>query len=96
MVIGNHIAPKMAPSPPAPHDIGWAVKQMWDSQRVRRRGWHGRGMWLEIQVPDLGSKMNAPYVYICIPTPEVPTPYTLVPWLCSQTDLLSLDWELAE
>lgn len=23
-----------------PHDIGWAVKQMHDGQKVRRAGWH--------------------------------------------------------
>jgi hypothetical protein len=29
-------------------DIGWAVKQMWNGQRVRRRGWNGPDMWIAI------------------------------------------------
>jgi len=73
--------------------IGDAIVMMEANQKVRRAGWHGKGMWLELQVPDLGSKMNLPYVYINIPKPD--GTYSLVPWLCSQTDLLAHDWELA-
>jgi hypothetical protein len=28
------------------HDIGWAVKQMWEGDKVRRRGWNGNGMFI--------------------------------------------------
>jgi hypothetical protein len=28
------------------HGIGWAVKQMWDGEKVRRRGWNGKGMFI--------------------------------------------------
>lgn len=70
--------------------IGWAIKQMHDGRRVRRRGWNGKGMWLALQVPDELSKMTRPYVYICDAAGQ------LVPWLCSQSDLLAVDWELAE
>lgn len=69
------------------HDIGWAVKQMVDGTRVARAGWNGKGMWLALQVPDANSKMGLPYVYMR--TAHGP----LVPWLCSQTDLLAEDWE---
>lgn len=69
--------------------IGWAVKQMQDGRRVRRAGWNGKGMWLGLQVPDAHSKMGLPYVYMSVVTGQ------LVPWLCSQTDLLANDWELA-
>lgn len=70
--------------------IGWAVKQLWNGGQVRRRGWNGRGMHLALQTPDQFSKMTAPYVYMKTRDGQ------LVPWLCSQTDLLSSDWELAE
>lgn len=70
--------------------IGWAVKQMQDGQRVARAGWNGKGMWLALQVPDAHSKMGLPYVYMSTVTGQ------LVPWLCSQTDLLAADWELAK
>ncbi len=75
---------------PKYHDIGWAVKQLADSQRVRRRGWNGKGMWLGLQIPDAHSKMTLPYVYMSTADGK------LVPWLCSQTDLLAIDWEIAE
>lgn len=72
-----------------PNTIGWAVKQLLDKQRVCRAGWNGKGMYLELQVPDTNSKMTLPYVYMCT------AQGALVPWLCSQTDLLATDWELA-
>jgi len=70
-------------------DIGWAVKQMWGDSKVRRSGWNGKGMWLALQRPDSRSKMTLPYIYMFTAQGE------LVPWLCSQTDLLATDWELA-
>lgn len=70
--------------------IGWAVKQLQNGDRVARSGWNGKGMWLELQRPDENSKMTLPYVYMSTAQGD------LVPWLCSQTDLLATDWELAE
>jgi hypothetical protein len=69
--------------------IGEAVKAMWDGKHVCRSGWNGKGMWLELQVPDDHSKMTLPYVFMRTVQGD------LVPWLCSQTDLLAKDWELA-
>ena len=68
--------------------IGWAIKQMYDGQRVTRRGWNGRGMWLALQVPDDHSKMTLPYIYMRTVTGD------LVPWLASQTDILATDWDI--
>jgi len=68
--------------------IGWAVKQMHDGHKVCRAGWNGKNMYLELQVPDAHSKMTLPYVYMRTVQGD------LVPWLCSQTDLLAIDWEL--
>jgi len=69
-------------------DIGSAVAAMRAGQRVLRSGWNGKGMWLRLQVPDAHSKMTLPYVYIHTVQGD------LVPWLCSQTDLLAADWEV--
>lgn len=71
-----------------PHDIGWAVKQLWGGYKVQRMGWNGKNMYLALQIPDEQSKMSLPYVYMCTAEGH------LVPWLCSQTDLLALDWEI--
>lgn len=68
--------------------IGQAVKEMRNGNKIQRTGWNGKGMYLMLQVPDEHSKMTLPYVYM----------YTadgnLVPWLCSQTDLLAVDWQV--
>jgi hypothetical protein len=54
--------------------------------RVQRTGWNGKGMWLALQRPDEHSKMSLPYIYMKTADGK------LVPWLASQTDLLSDDW----
>lgn len=69
--------------------IGWAVKELQNGSKVCRSGWNGKGMYLELQVPDANSKMTLPYVYMRTAQGD------LVPWLCSQTDLLAIDWEIA-
>lgn len=68
--------------------IGQAVKEMRLGQRITRSGWNGKNMYLELQVPDEHSKMTLPYVYMKTVQGD------LVPWLCSQTDLLAEDWQL--
>jgi hypothetical protein len=70
--------------------IGWAVEQLWNGARVCRAGWNGKNMYLELQRPDEHSKMSLPYVYMRTAQGD------LVPWLCSQTDLLAVDWEVAQ
>lgn len=74
--------------------IGWAIKQMHNGAKVARAGWNGKGLWLELQVPDEHSKMTLPYIYINYPTDAINTPGARVPWLPSQTDLLATDWEI--
>lgn len=66
--------------------IGWAVKQLHNGEKVARAGWNGKDQYLELQVPDIHSKMTLPYVYIRTVQGH------LVPWICSQTDLLATDW----
>jgi hypothetical protein len=53
---------------------------------VHREGWNGKGMYLKLQCPDEHSKMTLPYIYMYTAQGD------LVPWLASQTDLLSEDW----
>lgn len=72
------------------NSIGWAVERLRAGERVRRSGWNGKNMHLELQTPDEHSKMTLPYVYMSTAQGD------LVPWLCSQTDLLATDWEIAE
>ena len=68
-------------------DIGWAVKQLLNGSNVVRRGWNGPGQFLVLQRGD-PEKGLLPFVNISTVHHE------LVPWLCSQTDLLATDWEV--
>ncbi len=67
-------------------DFSWALHQLNQGRRVARVGWNGKGMSLNLQVPDDQSKMTLPYIYMKTADSH------LVPWLASQTDLLSNDW----
>ncbi len=52
-------------------------------------------MWLRIQTPDANSKMTLPYIYIEYPVGHPAYPNgSRVPWLASQTDILSEDWAI--
>lgn len=71
-------------------NFGQAIEELKQGKKVARAGWNGKGMHLELQRPDAHSKMTLPYIYM----------YTAqgdnVPWLASQTDMLSEDWVTVE
>ncbi len=71
-------------------NFGQAIEALKQGKKVARAGWNGKGMHLELQRPDAHSKMTLPYIYM----------YTAqgdnVPWLASQTDMLSEDWVTVE
>lgn len=76
-------------------NFGIALEKLKDGAKVRRSGWNGKGMWLQLQVPDEHSKMTLPYIYIEYPVGHVAYPEgSRVPWLASQTDSLSEDWQI--
>lgn len=69
-------------------DIGQAVRRLKSGDKLAREGWNGKNMYVELQMPDEDSKMTLPYVFMFTAKGD------LVPWLCSQTDLLADDWEI--
>jgi len=71
-----------------------ALNELKEGNKIARSGWNGKGLWLELQLPDSNSKMTLPYVYINYPVDSSNTPGARVPWLCSQTDMLAEDWEV--
>lgn len=68
--------------------FGMAIEFLKGGWKVARSGWNGKGMWLELQVPDRNSKMTLPYIYMSTVAGD------LVPWLASQTDILATDWRV--
>lgn len=75
-------------------DIGEAVEAMRKGKCVARSGWNGQGMWIQLKNafkgPGAGAMLELPYVRMRTVGNE------LVPWVCSQTDLLADDWEIVK
>lgn len=87
--------------------IGWAVKHLQNGDRVRRSGWNGKGMFLVLvpgsnptiregaplakAFPERIGETFAYHDHVDMWTAQG----YLIPWLCSQADLLAQDWELA-
>ena len=69
-------------------DFGEALFQLKSGERVTRKGWNGKGMYIELQRPYAHSKMTLPYIFMRTALGD------LVPLLASQSDLLSEDWEV--
>jgi len=75
-------------------NFGDALDFLKSGNTVARKGWNGKGMWLELQKPDEHSKMTLPYLYLNYPKGDKYPNGARVPWLASQTDMLSEDWAL--
>lgn len=69
-------------------DFLYALRNDTFSMKWSRRGWNGKDMYITLQRVDANSKMTLPYIYMKTATDS------LVPWVASQTDLLSNDWEV--
>ena len=81
--------------------FGLALEALKRGSKVARKGWNGKGMWLahiagwswhvnpKINKPMAASSLH-PAPWIGMKTADE----YFVPWLASQTDLLSEDWEI--
>jgi hypothetical protein len=86
-------------------DFGWALKQLRNGLKVAREGWNGKGMFIFL-VPGSVFKVNrAPLLGIYPEGTEInyhdhidmkTADNMVVPWLCSQTDMLAQDWGIVE
>ena len=76
-------------------NFGQAIESLKQGKKVARQGWNGKGIFIELQVPDAHSKMTQPYIFIDttgLQTDNQKAPKNRVPWLASQTDMLAEDW----
>lgn len=90
--------------------FGHAIESMKAGQKVARKGWNGKGMWLVLVpgTPVVHPKPDTPYgkagIAECEILPHIDMWTTnaqgrramLPGWLASQTDMLSEDWEIVE
>lgn len=75
--------------------FGSALTHLRFGGKVARKGWNGKGIFIELQKPDENSKMTHPYIFIDttgLQTDNPDAPKARVPWIASQTDLLADDW----
>lgn len=80
-------------------NFGQAIEALREGKRVARSGWNGKGIFIELQIPDEHSKMTHPYIFIDttgLQTDNSNAPKNRVPWLASQTDMLSQDWVIVD
>ena len=66
-----------------------------EGYQVARKGWNGKGIFIELQRPDAHSKMTSPYIFIDstgLQTENQHAPKNRVPWAPSQTDIMADDW----
>jgi len=78
-------------------NFGNAIEALKAGKKVARAGRNGKGIFIEIQTPDEYSKMTHPYIFIDttgLQTDNIAAPKNRVPWIASQTDMLSDDWML--
>lgn len=72
-------------------DFGWAISQLKDGAKVSREGWNGKGMFLFLVPGKEGNEIKyRAYVVIKSATGDI------VPWVCSQMDMLAEDWGIVD
>jgi hypothetical protein len=85
--------------------FGAALAALKQGNKVARSGWNGKGMYLYLVGPGRYPPTTPAGEAIAASQPDHLVPYApyiamktaqdyVVPWLASQTDLLSDDWEI--
>jgi hypothetical protein len=77
--------------------FGHALEALKQGKRAARKGWNGKGMWIGYYQGSDTDIPGLPYLYIEYPIGHPAYPKGCwVPWLASQTDMLSDDWYIVE
>lgn len=86
-------------------NFGQALEALKQGKRVSREGWNGKDMFLFL-VPGSTFEVNRPPLIHIFPEStrikyhahiDMKTAQgDIVPWLCSQTDMLAEDWQVED
>lgn len=85
--------------------FGQALEALKLGQKVARKGWNGKGMFLFLvpgstfkvnRKPLLGIYPEGTEINYCPHIDMKTTDGKIVPWLASQTDVLAEDWEIVQ
>ena len=86
-------------------NFGSALQALKNGQKVAREGWNGKGMFLFLvpgsvfkvnRAPLLGIYPEGTEINYCPHVDMKTADGKVVPWLCSQTDMLAKDWCVVE
>jgi Protein of unknown function (DUF2829) len=86
-------------------DFSAALEHLKAGKRVARRGWNGKGMFIFLVGGSVFKVNRAPLLGIFPENTEITyhahvdmktADGQIVPWLCSQTDMLAIDWNIVE
>ena len=86
-------------------NFGSALQALENGQKVAREGWNGKGMFLFLvtgstivvnRPPLLGIYPEGTEINYCPHVDMKTADGKVVPWLCSQTDMLAKDWVIVE
>lgn len=77
-------------------DFSLALALLRQGHSIQRTGWRGMDQILQLQEPDVHSKMTMPYIYLEFPAGLDRDSRGRVPWTATQTDLLAYDWVIVE
>lgn len=80
-------------------NFGQAIELIQQGKKVQRVNWNGKGMWIclacaEAKNPQSDEPLNVEGFLPWIGMKTVDN--TFVPWLASQSDMLSSDWQEVE
>jgi hypothetical protein len=89
-------------------DFQYALTALKEGKKVSRSGWNGKGMWLCLQkayphgiainkntADATGLEEGTLCAFLPYLMMKTVDPFTFVPWLASQTDILADDWGIA-
>lgn len=69
-------------------NFGEVIEILKQGGKAQRKGWNGKGMFIEAQFPDKYSKMTQPYIFLKTADDNN------IPWTASQSDIFAEDWRI--
>ena len=70
------------------HTFEEALKALKNGAKIRITSWKS-DVYISLQIPDVNSKMTAPYMYVT-------SRYGQAPWMPTQIEIMSDQWEIKE
>lgn len=78
-------------------NLGQAIESLKVGERVRRKGWNGKGMWLHLIEENSVHFEDQDEVFPISRWVGIKADYNqIVPWQPSTGDMLAEDWEVVE